>query len=57
MLRLAAGKLYELGRLFSGAAAELAGIPRVLFLAQLADYAVDSFRLTRQELDQETPLV
>ena len=50
-------KLYELGRLSSGAAAELAGIPRVLFLTKLADYGVDTFRLTRQELEQETPLV
>ena len=57
-LRLAAAmKLYELGRLSSGAAAELAGIPRVLFLTKLADYGVDTFRLTRQELEQETPLV
>ena len=57
-LRLAAAmKLYELGRLSSGAAAELAGIPRVLFLTTLADYGVDTFRLTRQELEQETPLV
>ena len=50
-------KLYELGRLSSGAAAELAGIPRVLFLTKLADYRVDTFRLTRQVLEQETPLV
>jgi predicted HTH domain antitoxin len=57
-LRLAAAmKLYELGRLSSGAAADLAGIPRVLFLTKLADYGVDTFRLTRQELEQETPLV
>ena len=57
-LRLAAAvKLYELGRLSSGVAAELAGIPRVLFLTKLADYGVDTFRLTRQELEQETPLV
>ena len=37
-LRLAAAvKLYELGRLSSGAAAKLAGIPRVVFLSKLAD--------------------
>jgi predicted HTH domain antitoxin len=41
-IRLAAAvKLYELGRLSSGAAARLAGIPRVLFLSKLADYGVD----------------
>ncbi len=34
-LRLAAAvKLYELGRLSSGAAAQLAGIPRALFLCE-----------------------
>jgi predicted HTH domain antitoxin len=50
-LRLAAAvKLYELGRLSSGAAARLAGIPRVAFLAKLADYGVDTFRLTEDEL-------
>ncbi len=56
-LRLAAAvKLYEMGRLSSGAAAKLAGIPRVVFLTKLADYDVDTFRLTRQDLEQETPL-
>jgi len=53
-LRLAAAmKLYELGRLSSGAAAELAGIPRCLFLAKLADYGIDTFRLDEDELKAE----
>jgi len=53
-LRLAAAmKLYELGRLSSGAAAELAGIPRCLFLTKLADYGIDTFRLTEAELKAE----
>jgi predicted HTH domain antitoxin len=57
-LRLAAAvKLYELGRLSSGAAAQLAGIPRPVFLMKLSEYGVDSFRLTKEELQQETPLV
>ena len=56
-LRMAAAvKLYELGRLSSGAAAQLAGVPRVVFLSRLADYGVDTFRLTEAELTQETPL-
>lgn len=56
-LRLAAAvKLYELGRLSSGAAASLAGVPRVVFLAKLADYGVDTFRLTEDQLHQETRL-
>lgn len=53
-LRLAAAvKLYELGRLSSGAAAGLAGVPRVVFLARLADYGVMTFRQTPEELDQD----
>ena len=36
---LAAVKLYELGRLSSGRAAELAGMPRVEFLLTLGRYA------------------
>jgi len=54
---LAAVKLYELGRLSSGAAAELAGVPRVLFLSRLADYGVDTFRLTEDQLGEEATLV
>jgi predicted HTH domain antitoxin len=39
LLRMAAAvKLFELGRLSSGAAARLAGVPRTLFLARLARY-------------------
>jgi predicted HTH domain antitoxin len=57
VLRLAAAvNLYELGRLSSGAAARLAGIPRVVFLSRLADYGVDTFRLTEEQLQQETRL-
>ncbi len=37
---LAAVKLYELGRLSSGRAAELAGMPRVEFLLNLERYQV-----------------
>ena len=53
-LRLvAAVKLYELGRLSSGAAASLAGIPRTLFLSKLADYGVSTFRQSESELREE----
>jgi predicted HTH domain antitoxin len=56
-IRLAASvKLYELGRLSSGAAARLAGLPRVLFLSKLSDYGVDTFRLTGDELERQTHL-
>jgi predicted HTH domain antitoxin len=56
-LRLAAAvKLYELGRLSSGAAAQLAGIPRTVFLTKLADYGVETFRLSEQDLQREARL-
>jgi predicted HTH domain antitoxin len=56
-VRLAAAvKLFELGRLSSGAAASLAGVPRTVFLTKLAEYGVDTFRLTGDELKQETRL-
>jgi predicted HTH domain antitoxin len=56
-LRMAAAvKLFELGRLSSGAAARLAGVARVVFLSRRADYGVDTFRLTEEELRGETRL-
>lgn len=56
-LRMAAAvKLYELGRLSSGAAARLAGVPRTVFLSRLADYGVPSFSLTEEQLEKETRL-
>lgn len=56
-LRFAAAvKLYKLGRMSSGAAAKLAGVPRTVFLSRLADYGVDTFKLSEEELRQETRL-
>jgi predicted HTH domain antitoxin len=56
-LRMAAAvKLFELGKLSSGAAARLAGVPRVVFLSRLADYGVDAFRLTEEQLQKEARL-
>lgn len=53
-LRLvAAVKLFEIGRLSSGAAALLAGVPRPLFLIKLADYGVLTFRLTEAEVAED----
>jgi hypothetical protein len=49
-------KLYELERLSAGAAAILAGVPGTVFLDKLADYGIDTFRLTRADLERETPL-
>jgi predicted HTH domain antitoxin len=53
---VAAVKLFEMGRLSSGAAARLAGVPRVVFLTRLADYGVDTFKLTEEDLQRETRL-
>jgi len=56
-LRLAAAvKLFGSGKLSSGAAARLAGISRTLFLARLANYGVDTFRLTEGVLKAEASL-
>ncbi|KAB2930650.1 MAG: UPF0175 family protein [Candidatus Contendobacter sp.] len=49
----AAVKLYELGKLSAGAAAELAGIPKPLFLGRLADYGAPNFDLTEEELQED----
>ena len=49
----AAAKLYELGKLSSGRAAELAGISRVKFLHSLARYGVSIFDLTEEELARD----
>ncbi len=57
-LRMAAAmKYYEMGRLSSGAAARLAGVPRTVFLAHLADYGIDTFQLTEDQLRREARLV
>ena len=57
-LRMAAAmKLYELGRLSSGAAAAVAGVPRTVFLTKLADDGVDTFRAEEDELQRESRLV
>ncbi|MCP4752178.1 MAG: UPF0175 family protein [Proteobacteria bacterium] len=48
---LAAVKLYELGRLSSGRAAELAGMPRVEFLLSLSRYQVFPFEAELCDLE------
>lgn len=53
-LRMAAAmKLFELGRLSSGAAAELAGVSRIAFLARLNEFGVASFRQDEADLASE----
>jgi len=50
---LAAVKLYELGRLSSGRAAELAGMSRVEFLLALGRYRVFPFEHELRELEAQ----
>lgn len=50
---LLAVKLFELGKLTSGKAAELAGIPRVAFLYALNRYTVPAINLRDEEIDHE----
>jgi len=49
---LAAVKLYELGRLSSGRAAELANMSRVEFLSSLPRYHVFPFEAELRDLEQ-----
>jgi predicted HTH domain antitoxin len=51
---LAAIKLYELGRLSSGRAAELAGIPRLEFLLALQRYKVFPLAAELDALNRST---
>jgi predicted HTH domain antitoxin len=50
---LAAIKLFELGRLSSGRAAELAGMPRVQFLDELKKYHVFPLESELAELESD----
>lgn len=50
ILMLSAIKLYEMGKLSSGRAAQLAGVSRVHFLQCLSHYNVPIFDLTEEEL-------
>ncbi|SNB49405.1 UPF0175 family protein [Thermoflexus hugenholtzii] len=51
LLMLAAVKLYEMGRLSSGRAAELAGMPRVEFLLSLHRYRVFPLAADLEDLE------
>lgn len=50
---LVAAKLYELGRISSGRAAELAGVSRVEFLNRLGRYRISVFNYPLEELERE----
>jgi predicted HTH domain antitoxin len=53
LLLAAAVQWYESGRLSSGAAAELAGMPKPVFLERLKDFGVPTFRQSEEELREE----
>jgi len=48
-----ASKLFELGRLTSGQAAEIAGLSRVAFLRELSQYRVNAVDWDPGEFNQE----
>lgn len=50
---MAALKMFELGKLSSGKAAELAGMSRVEFLEQCGRYRVSVYNYSPEELDAE----
>jgi predicted HTH domain antitoxin len=50
---IAAVKLFELGRLSSGAAAEFAGMPKPMFLSRLGEYGATTLDQTDEELAQD----
>jgi len=50
---LGAVKLFELGKLSSGRAAQLAGMTRVEFLLALRQFQVSPFEVTDEELRQD----
>lgn len=50
---LVAARMYELGHISSGRAAELAGMSRFEFLEALSQYRISVFNYSLTELDQE----
>ena len=53
LLVAAAVKLFELGKISSGKAAELAGIPKPLFLVKLAEWGVSASTLSAEDIAQD----
>ena len=53
LLFAAAVKLFELGKISSGKAAEVAGVPKPLFLAKLIDVGVSASKLNGKDIDED----
>jgi predicted HTH domain antitoxin len=51
--KVIAVKLYEMGKLSSGRAAELAGVSRISFLQSLAEFRAPIFNMTKEELNRD----
>jgi predicted HTH domain antitoxin len=51
--KVLAVKLYEMGKLTSGRAAEFAGMSRISFLQILAEFGTPIFDLTKDELERD----
>jgi hypothetical protein len=45
--------LFRAGKLSSGAAADLAGVPRILFFELCAEHEIPVSQITPEELEQE----
>ena len=50
---LLAVKLYEMGSLSTGAAAEFVGIPKTTFLTRMSEYGIEAFNYPAEELEQD----
>jgi predicted HTH domain antitoxin len=53
LLVAAAVKLFELGKISSGKAAEVAGVPKPLFLAKLIDVGVSASTLNGKDIAED----
>ncbi len=51
--KMLAIKLYEMGKLSSGRAAEFAGMSRISFLQSLCEFETPIFDLTKEELERD----
>lgn len=50
---LLAAKLYELGRVTAGIAAQIAGVDRLVFLSSLSNYGVPVINIKDEEVELE----
>lgn len=48
-----AAKLYEMGDLSTGAAAEFAGVPKPTFLTKMSEYGIETFDYPAEELERD----